>query len=200
MDRSNMEGIVEALATTGWCVLPQFCTESLVDRLVETERCLWDSGAFRPAGIGSGKASVRPEVRRDRICWLDPDALPESVTEYWAFMEAFRLAANRSLYLGLRHFEAHFAVYPPGAFYRRHLDQFRDAPHRILSCILYLNRAWTPDDDGRLRIYPTDSPDGTFVDVLPRAGTFVCFRSDTIEHEVLPANRDRLSLTGWLRK
>jgi SM-20-related protein len=26
----------------------------------------------------------------------------------------------------------------------------------------------------------------------------VCFRSDQIEHEVLPATRERLSLTGWM--
>jgi SM-20-related protein len=40
-------------------------------------------------------------------------------------------------------------------------------------------------------------PDGP-VDILPLAGRLVCFRSDQIEHEVLPATRERLSLTGWL--
>jgi SM-20-related protein len=35
-------------------------------------------------------------------------------------------------------------------------------------------------------------------DVLPVAGRLVCFRSDLLEHEVLPATRERLSLTGWL--
>jgi SM-20-related protein len=37
-------------------------------------------------------------------------------------------------------------------------------------------------------------------DVLPVAGTLVCFLSDRFEHEVLPATRERLSLTGWFRR
>jgi SM-20-related protein len=32
---------------------------------------------------------------------------------------------------------------------------------------------------------------------VPEAGRLVCFRSDLIEHEVLPATRERYSLTGW---
>jgi len=37
----------------------------------------------------------------------------------------------------------------------------------------------------------------TFVDVEPRLGTLVVFLSELFPHEVLPSNRDRLSLTGW---
>jgi SM-20-related protein len=35
-------------------------------------------------------------------------------------------------------------------------------------------------------------------DFLPMAGRLVIFRSDEIEHEVLPATRERLSITGWI--
>jgi len=34
--------------------------------------------------------------------------------------------------------------------------------------------------------------------VLPVAGRLVCFRSDIIEHEVLPSKKERLSITGWM--
>ena len=38
------------------------------------------------------------------------------------------------------------------------------------------------------------------LDVQPMAGRLVLFRSAQLFHEVLPAQRERLSLTGWLRR
>ncbi|MDQ6997923.1 MAG: 2OG-Fe(II) oxygenase [Mariprofundus sp.] len=35
--------------------------------------------------------------------------------------------------------------------------------------------------------------------VMPQAGRLVTFISEQFPHEVLPASRDRLSLTGWFR-
>ncbi|MEZ4761918.1 MAG: hypothetical protein R3C26_01535 [Calditrichia bacterium] len=45
-------------------------------------------------------------------------------------------------------------------------------------------------------------PEERFIEVPSEFGTFVCFRSDTIVHEVpLSAKRERFCfLTGWLRK
>ncbi len=37
-------------------------------------------------------------------------------------------------------------------------------------------------------------------DVVPQAGTLLVFMSEKWPHEVLPATRDRLSITGWLRR
>ena len=54
---------------------------------------------------------------------------------------------------------------------------------------------WTEEHGGQLRIYTEDDQS---LDVLPLAGRVVCFRSDVLEHEVLPAKRERLSLTGWI--
>jgi SM-20-related protein len=36
--------------------------------------------------------------------------------------------------------------------------------------------------------------------VQPEGGTLACFLSADFEHEVLPAARPRLSLTGWFRR
>jgi SM-20-related protein len=36
--------------------------------------------------------------------------------------------------------------------------------------------------------------------VLPQAGSLLLFLSADMPHEVLPASRDRLSLTGWFRR
>jgi SM-20-related protein len=112
-------------------------------------------------------------------------------------LAALRLALNAGLFLGLFTFEGHYAIYPRGAFYRRHRDRFRDDDARVLSCVLYLNQDWTANDGGCLRIHIDD---GEQCDVLPVGGTLVCFRSECFEHEVLPATRDRLALTGWFRR
>ena len=50
---------------------------------------------------------------------------------------------------------------------------------------------------GALRLYLADQ---TELDVLPSAGTLVLFISAELPHEVLPATRERLSLTGWFRR
>ena len=85
-------------------------------------------------------------------------------------------------------------IYPIGSFYKRHLDQFKKDDHRKLSVICYLNENWREDEGGQLRVYfPAETKD-----FFPTAGRLVCFRSDLLEHEVLPATRERLSLTGWL--
>ena len=92
--------------------------------------------------------------------------------------------------------EAHYAIYPPGTRYGRHRDRFRDDDARVLSCVLYLNDAWTHDDGGALRLYDGDGA----IDVLPEGGRLVAFLSADFEHEVLPARRERLSIAGWFRR
>lgn len=48
-----------------------------------------------------------------------------------------------------------------------------------------------------MRLYLAD---GREHDVLPQAGTLALFLSSEMPHEVLPATRERLSLTGWFRR
>ena len=197
MSTDDFEQIVTGLSDRGWSVVPGFAGPAEVVALLEDERVLWEGHAFRPAGVGRGaETAVHHDIRGDRICWLEPGALPPAVSAYWDKIERLRLTLNESLYLGLREFEAHFAVYPPGTFYKKHLDQHRGTPKRIISCLLYLNRDWAEGDGGELRLYEGDG----FTDILPAGGTFVCFRSDLILHEVLPTRRERVSLTGWLRR
>jgi SM-20-related protein len=62
--------------------------------------------------------------------------------------------------------------------------------------VLYLNEGWTAEDGGALRLHLPGGPR----DVLPSAARLVAFLSERFEHEVLPAQRERLSLTGWFRR
>ncbi|MGC1819247.1 MAG: 2OG-Fe(II) oxygenase, partial [Casimicrobiaceae bacterium] len=128
---------------------------------------------------------------------LDESARSPAESASRAAFETLRVAMNRELMMGLERFEAHYAIYPPGARYVRHLDRFHDDDARALSCVLYLNRAWRPEDGGALRLHPDR---GDARDVLPQGGTLVVFLAGRLEHEVLPARRTRASLTGWFSR
>lgn len=193
-----MDGILAQLAGQSWAIEPDFLPDSLVTQLAAEVEACYQAGRLTPAGTGQGTArEVRPEIRGDGIHWLDPDHPTPAQREYLERMEALRLAINRELQLGLFDLEAHFARYPAGAFYKKHVDVFRTDERRTLSVICYLNENWRAEDGGQLRLYPENkSP----VDVLPAGGTMACFISSEMPHEVLPASRSRLSLTGWFRR
>ena len=98
---------------------------------------------------------------------------------------------------GLEDFQGHFALYPSGATYARHFDRLVGSDVRAISAALYLNDDWIETDGGKLRIY---TGGGASEDVLPQGGRLVAFVSERFEHEVLPAQRERLSFTGWYRR
>ena len=190
------DAIADALATDGWAVTPGFLAPDEAAALLAEGHGLRD--AFHRAGVGRGGGHhVREDVRGDAVLWLDEATAAPAQRRYLDRMEALRAALNRALYLGLFSYEAHFAVYPPGAVFRRHLDAFHGAPGRALSCVLYLNPGWADADGGHLRLYLDGSEPGPSVDVRPEAGTLVTFLSDRFEHAVLPAPRERASVTGW---
>jgi SM-20-related protein len=196
---ASTEAILEALEARGWCVVPDFVPGADIGKLRRHARAQLAAHAFRPAGIGNGEAHALDRGKRsDLINWIDPlDAQYRQLCG--ERFEALRLAINARLYLGLFDLESHFAVYPPGAFYEKHLDQFRHGGRRKLTIVLYLNREWSADDGGQLLLYTNGADDPEPVVVLPRGGTLVCFLSELFPHEVLPSRRERLSLTGWFR-
>ena len=194
---SSLQFVVDALAGEGWCETEDFLPLDSVRALAMELRATWNAGALRPAGAGTGAGHrLQGDVRGDHIIWLEPPGATAAQRVCLDRFEALRLALNRGLQLGLFDFECHFAVYSPGALYSRHLDRFATDDRRTLSCVLYLNEAWRAEDGGALRLYLPDRNR----DVLPRAGTLVAFLSERFEHEVLPAQRERLSLTGWFRR
>lgn len=197
--RATAETILDGLAQWGFAVVERAFPEGFLDELEAEAREAWRGGGFRRAGVGRGGEPL-PEVRSDHILWLDTAAPTALQARYLRDLDHLRLEIRRQLYLPVEEVEAHFAVYPPGAFYRRHLDRFQQVPHRLVSCLLYLNRDWRAEDGGQLRLYHP-GPDGaeTSLEVPPEHGTFVCFLSDRIEHEVFPTGRPRASLAAWLR-
>ena len=191
------DALIEGMAVRGYAVERDALPRETVAGLRERARSLDRAGALVPAGVGrTGTHARRSDVRGDRIAWLGDAPDDEAEREVLAWLDALRVRCNRELLLGLADLEAHYAIYPPGAGYARHRDRFRDDDARVVSCVLYLNEAWTGGDGGALRIH---APDGA-VDVLPEGGALVAFLSADFEHEVLPARRERLALTGWFRR
>lgn len=186
------EGVADALTRYGWVESPGFLPPELVAALRTECKEGWKAGAFRAANVS--RARLRdPEIRSDAIAWIDGET--PARREALEGLETLRLAVNRATYLGLFDVEAHLAVFPPGTFYARHLDRFRDQGSRVVSCVLYLNPGWKAEDGGELRLHLPEGPR----DVRPEGGTLACFLSGDTVHEVLPARRHRASLTAWFR-
>lgn len=188
--------IADALADQGWCVIPAYFESALTKTLTQELLQLLQLQQLHKAGIGRGNSLQHNSlVRQDSIYWLDAQTPAQQA--YLQRMETLRQALNQALFLGLFELEAHFAVYPPGAFYKKHYDSFQGASNRIVSVVTYLNHQWPADAGGELCIYATD--DSRQAVIKPDAGQLVVFLSEAIAHEVLPAQQHRLSIAAWFR-
>lgn len=209
----------------GFCVIDNFIPPSAVNALVNEVLDLSLASKMHDATTGRTQMSVKPmtgkpmtvkpmtgnngtvhnQFRGDSIYWLEQSAATPAQQQYFSQMEALRTGLNQQLYLGLYALESHLALYPKGTGYKKHLDRFSTKPslqpQRQISCILYLNQDWQEEDGGKLRLYlnaDTMEPLATtHLDISPIGGRLVTFLSDSFYHEVLPTNKQRLSLTGW---
>jgi SM-20-related protein len=189
------EAIADGLVNNHYAIVDGFLAASEVDSIIALPHFHSHKEHFKKAGIGkSAHHQINEAVRGDYILWLDKNTAPAPALLYLHKLDQLIQYLNRSLFLALKDVEVHMTVYPVGSYYKRHLDQFKKDDHRKLSVICYLNRDWKEEQGGQLRIYTNNRS----IDVLPVAGRLVCFRSDLLEHEVLPATRERLSLAGWI--
>jgi len=193
----QFSSIIDDLAERGWSVQRAFLPSHETLRLAEECRRREAEGDMVPAAVGRGEGQLVHEgIRGDHILWLEPGQSAASDL-YLQLMDGLRQQLNRELYLGLEEFECHFAVYPPGAFYKTHLDRFRDDDSRCVTAVFYLNPDWQPEHGGALRLYLGEAASQ---DVAPLAGTLAVFMSGDFPHEVLPTAVDRQSVTGWFRR
>jgi SM-20-related protein len=190
--QNSFEIIADGLADKGYAVVDNFVSPPAIQDVLSLD--LFREEHLKKAGIGKENKQINEGIRGDFIKWIDKTDAPDAIKAYTDTLNALREFLNQSLYLSLKDYEVHLAMYPAGSFYKRHLDQFKSDDHRKLSVILYLNQDWSESMGGQLRMYLEQET----VDLLPLAGRLVCFRSDRIEHEVLPATRTRMSITGWM--
>ena len=200
---STFSQIAKCLAEDGYAITSDFLLPGNAADLVEEISTLWKDGTYRHAAVGRGDGKqIRSEIRSDHVHWIAPEAMTTPQERYCAHMEALRLALNHELFLGLFDFETHLACFPAGAHYKAHLDRHSQSEDRIISAVTYLNSDWTSADGGILRLY-TDrlaGIEGPFIDIIPEFGKLALFLSGDFWHEVLPAHRERHSITGWFRR
>lgn len=192
---TDFQQTVDDLATQGWSLTPDFLPPDTVARLAGEIRKNFSQGDMRQAGV-SLERQVNTNIRSDFILWLDENELTPAQTVYFDALEQLRQEVNAWLQLGIFEFEGHAALYPAGSFYQRHLDRFQNNNQRSLTCILYLNEDWQESDGGLLRLYLDENE---HMDIAPKGGLLVTFLSDRFWHEVLPANKERISITGWFK-
>jgi SM-20-related protein len=191
----QFQDIASALASEGWCVVPDFLSPAQTQALADECRVLRDAQRLTPARVGSLRTAT--PLRGDSTHWFEADALSTPQQVFADRIDALRATINRELMLGLVECESHYAVYPPGAGYTRHLDRLRDSDARVVSAVFYLNQVWRVADGGALRLYLAD---GSSRDIFPHADTLLLFLSAQFEHEVLPATRERMSIAFWMRQ
>lgn len=185
----------------GWAVLEDFLPAAHWHALADEAEQLWAQGAFHKAGIGrDATRRLQARVRGDYTLWLDRQWTPVACQFVEHELEAVRRALNAGIFLGLFEFEGQLARYPAGASYARHLDQLHATRERQVSVVLYLNADWQSTEGGELWLYRGPTPADTHMAIKPRGGTLVLFASADTPHEVRPATRARLSLSGWLRR
>ena len=196
-----LDHISQEIYNNSYVVVDDFVDEGFRKALLKEQIDLLNQGQFTKAAIGKGdQRQVRTEIRSDEVLWMDSTALSPLQAIFWEKVAEVQQVLNWRCFLGLKSFEGHFARYPIGSFYKRHLDQFHAVPHRIVTIILYLNESWTEADGGQLRMYfPQEDGSERVEDVLPLGGRLVVFLSEEIPHEVLLTQKDRISITGWLR-
>lgn len=196
-----LDSAAAGLTESGWVSLAMLdqLGSDLFYNLRNEVRLLDVTESMKEAGIGRGTDLTRDRsVRRDKIAWLQGVTFPQQAL--FSFLDHVRNGLNRRLFLGLRRFEAHYATYRRGDFYRKHVDSFAGRASRVVSLVLYLNEEWVSTDGGVLQVYSRDDQNEVCGTVSPEMGRMVLFMSEDIPHEVLPAHRTRYSVACWFRQ
>lgn len=185
--------IWDDLAVQGWGFQENFIPS---EEWMALGTSLETNHGLQSAHIGRGATKLKASaIRGDSIRWLEKNSGHPLQQIAWDHLESLRQSLNENLFLGLKWFEAHFALYPPGAGYDLHLDQHIGQSGRRITFILYLNENWTSSDGGALELHTEKGHEI----IAPLGGRLVLFRSEFFPHRVQPTARPRKSLTGWFR-
>lgn len=171
LSEAVLDVIADALVNKGYILLtdlvPHNISQVLLDKIQAT-----DLYELKAASIGRGvEQQLNPDIRRDRIQWLDEQNKPDIL--YLDLMTQLKNGLNRRLFMGLFDYESHYAVYQPGAFYKKHVDALKGSQNRILTTVFFLNPNWKEADCGELIIY--DEEDNELERIPPKNGAFCDF-------------------------
>ncbi|WP_242203189.1 2OG-Fe(II) oxygenase [Aestuariivivens insulae] len=191
------ERIISDIANQQYCIVDHFFTNEEVHLLREGLLKAFEKEAFKKAAIGNRlNETLERSIRGDIIFWMDEAKATDDEALFFNKINDFIAYLNKTCFLGILHKEFHYAIYPKGTFYKKHIDTFQNDDRRKLSFVCYLNEeGWEPAYGGELVLYLNEGEKR----IYPLPGRVVIFESQVIEHEVKPVNKKRLSITGWLK-
>ncbi len=196
------ELIIDDLVNHKYAISDQFFSDEEVRILRNHLLLKQEQENFKKAAIGKlFNEQIVKEVRGDFILWMEEEKADEVEKMFFDKINDLIAYLNRTCYLGICESEFHYAVYPEGTFYQRHLDVFQNDSRRTLSLVFYLNdENWQADYGGELTLYlEGENKIIEELKIQPLAGRMALFDSKTMEHEVKKVKQQRYSITGWLK-
>ncbi|WP_394346645.1 2OG-Fe(II) oxygenase [Robertkochia marina] len=196
------ERIIEDLSVQRYSIVENFFNPDEVALLRSTLLARYEEDQFRKSAIGDHfNELIRSGIRGDFIHWIQESETGPAERLFLSRIQELITYLNRTCFMGIAEREFHYAVYPKGTFYVRHLDTFRNDDRRKLSVVCYLNdEHWNSENGGELTLYLPKDEREEVLDILPMPGRMVIFESQVLEHEVKPVKLgERLSITGWLK-
>lgn len=194
---SSLTPIADEIYRCGYYIGDDFFDNKTYLALSASIRTMHQEGCFQAAKIGAKQDKIlETTVRNDQIVWLDKTLNNPAINTYFDALNKMCQELNQSLFLGLIHYEAHFAIYPPNHFYKKHTDQFVHKNDRKISCVFYLNEDWQKTDGGELILY--NEADQPSISIRPLGNRMVCFKSNMV-HEVKTTYKMRYSIAAWLK-
>ncbi|UZH53935.1 2OG-Fe(II) oxygenase [Salinimicrobium tongyeongense] len=195
------EKIISDLSEQHYSIVEDFFSPEEVLELRDSLLHKYEEDNFKKAAIGNRTNEIiAKSIRGDFILWLNEAEAAQAEKAFFRKIKDFVDYLNRTCYMGILHKEFHYALYPEGTFYKRHLDTFQNDDRRKLSMVCYLNEQdWQPEYGGELVIYTEEDGMEISKSIYPFPGRMVIFESQILEHEVKPVKTERLSITGWLK-
>ena len=162
------ESIIEDLTNLQYSVVDGFFSEVEVQALRTNLLAKYEEDRFKKSAIGNRtNEEIDKTIRGDFILWIDESKT--DIVEQLFFRKINELVRylNSTCFMGILEKEFHYALYPKGTFYRRHIDTFQNDDRRKLSIVCYLNEGdWPIENGGELTLYLNDDP----LDLLPIPG------------------------------
>ena len=134
------ESIISDLLAQDYSVLDDFFDPHTIGLPRNSLLLHFEEDRFKKAAIGNRTNElVAVGIRGDYILWIDEQLENPATQLFFKEIHQFVAYLNRSCFMGLRHMEFHYALYPPGTGYKRHIDAFQNDDRRKLYIAIYLN-------------------------------------------------------------
>ncbi|MFI2741571.1 2OG-Fe(II) oxygenase [Zhouia sp. PK063] len=197
------ETIIDELLEQQYSIIDNFFSAKEILALRQSLLHKYEDDCFKKSAIGNRvNENIITEIRGDFILWLNETYTNDAENIFFSKINDLVNYLNKTCFLGILSKEFHYALYPKGKYYQRHLDTFQNDDRRKLSFVCYLNdEHWTTaNNGGELVIYTHNNGKETTIPVTALPGRVVIFESQVLEHEVKPVLQgERLSITGWLK-